>query len=92
MSEEEVFNMAEKINEVVPPRMPRLGEIVIYQVLSNDDCNVRHNHVDELPAVVVRVWGDDVVNLKVLTDGPHDVWMTSVQQGDEPGYWYRPQD
>lgn len=67
-----------------------VGRIVHYQVASVDDANIKHNHVELLPAVVVRVWSETTVNLKVLTDGPVDVWKTSIVQGDEPGQWNWP--
>lgn len=41
----------------------------------------RGNPIDPtqpVPAVIVRVWGPEMVNLKVLTDGKHDVWLTSI--------------
>lgn len=36
---------------------------------------------EPVAAVIVRAWGDQetsAVNLKVLTDGPTDVWISSV--------------
>ena len=73
-------------------RIAKIGEIVIYQVHPNDAPEVRHNHADELPAIVVACWSDHCVNLKVFTDGPTDAWVTRVEMGDEPGKWYRPSD
>lgn len=37
-----------------------------------------------LAAVIVRVWSPTMVNLKVITDGPTDVWATSVGYGEDP--------
>lgn len=33
---------------------------------------------EPVAAVIVRVWNPDMVNLKVITDGRHDVWLPSV--------------
>ena len=68
------------------------GDIVIYQVSDADSEIIKHNHVSELPAIVVQVWTDITVNLKVFCDGPNDAWKTSVMRGDEPGQWYIPGD
>ena len=37
-----------------------------------------------LAAVIVRVWSPTMVNLKVLTDGPTDLWITSVGYAEDP--------
>ena len=66
---------------------PRIGQMVLYKARPDDDSNLRHNYADTLPAVVVLVWSATAVNLKVLTDGPVDVWKTSVLRGSEPGQW-----
>jgi hypothetical protein len=44
----------------------------------------------DLPAVIVRVWSDDCVNLKVLSDGRKDIWVTSVHQGTDVHQWSWP--
>lgn len=54
------------------------------------------NHVtpgDIIPAMVTRVtrvWGGDVVNLKVMLDGNDTYWATSVpfSEAHEPGTWH----
>lgn len=48
------------------------------------------NVQDKLPAVVVAVWGETCVNLKVITDGNLDLWVTSSQKGDNLGNWNYP--
>lgn len=76
---------------------PTIGRMVVYTATEDDkqqmrdmeNCNVQ----DQLPAVVVAVWGDDenaLVNLKVLLDGEGDVWRTSIPRGDEPFNWNWP--
>lgn len=45
---------------------------------------------DTYPAVVIRVWSDDLVNAKVLLDGTDTYWATSRPQGDEAGHWNWP--
>jgi len=63
---------------------PTIGRIVIYTTTDDDKNYMRINHcnvVDELPAVIVNVWGDTedaCVNLKVMLDGHGDMWKTSI--------------
>lgn len=56
---------------------PTVGRIVHFYPAS-EDCITGYNGAEVLPAIIVRVWSDSCVNLKVLTDGPYDVWKTSV--------------
>lgn len=74
---------------------PEVGDIVLYRVSASDASELRHNHhadLPTLPAVVVRVWTETTVNLKVWTDGPTDVWVTSAMRGDGAGEWeFRPE-
>lgn len=46
---------------------PTIGRIVIYKY--TEKC-VHTNLADECPAMIVRVWGGDTVNLKLIEDGP----------------------
>ncbi len=71
-------------------KVPSVGRVVHYHVGEFDSEELRHNHAEDLPAVIVRVWTDTCVNLKVLTDGPIDVWKTSIVLGDAPGQWSWP--
>lgn len=57
---------------------PSLGRIVIAHGLDPK----ANNGATEAPAIIVRVWNEHAVNLKVLTDGENDVWMTSVSLYD----------
>lgn len=41
---------------------------------------------EPLAATVVKVWGPDVVNLRIL-DEPRDFARTSVERGTGPGQW-----
>lgn len=71
---------------------PTIGRIVHYYPHPHE---FEGNDSSTLPAVIVRVWGPDCVNLKVLTDGPVDVWKTSVcrlPEGAEgsSGFWSFP--
>jgi len=78
---------------------PTIGRIVIYNVSDEQkiamensykntgkSCNVQ----SKLPAIIVAVWSDIVVNLKVITDGNEDLWITSVHQGDGQTEWNWP--
>lgn len=68
---------------------PHIGQIVLYHVSSTDAQELTYNHTEgeDLPAIVVRVWSDTCVNLKIFADGPNDVWRTSVVLGDQPSEW-----
>lgn len=69
-------------------RAPHSGQIVYYHVSPHDDPDTKHNQAKLLPAIIVMVWSDEVVNLKVFTDGPNDTWKTSVLFDEEkPGHW-----
>lgn len=52
---------------------PSIGRIV--HVLVDP---AQNNGNDVAPAIITRVWTDRMVNVKVLTDGPHDLWQTSL--------------
>ena len=78
---------------------PTIGRIVIYNATNQqlDDmqnsysktgkgCNVQ----SKLPAIIVAVWSDVIVNLKVITDGQDDIWITSSHQGEGAGEWQWP--
>ena len=71
-------------------KMPSVGRIVHYHVSETDSPEMRSNYAETLPAIIVQVWGETTVNLKVFTDGPVDVWKTSVMLGDDPGHWSWP--
>lgn len=77
---------------------PTIGRIVIYNTTDSDKekmrlasrttgCNVQ----DKLPAIVVAVWGEECVNLKVICDGNLEIWATSVTLGDNPYNWNWPE-
>lgn len=66
---------------------PTIGRIVIYELAGSEFNN---NGATEAPAMVVRVFDDGKVNLKVLADGPGDAWRTSVIEGTAPGTWHWP--
>ena len=68
-------------------RMPYVGEIVLYRVGPGDTAELRNNWAEVLPAIVVQPWSPTCANLKVFTDGPTDVWVTSAVKGDEPSQW-----
>lgn len=74
--------------------VPTLGRLVIYRTTDEqrqkmhdmENCNVQ----EELPAIVVAVWGESLVNLNVQLDGEGALWVTSAEQGDAPGEWRWP--
>jgi hypothetical protein len=73
---------------------PTVGRIVNYFVSENDTDAIKYNFSAQdiqegkavLPAIIVRVWSDTCVNLKVLTDGPVDAWKTSVSKNEKVNY------
>jgi len=70
---------------------PTVGRIVLYRVGAADHADLRYNGNQVLPAIVVRVFTDTCISLKIFTDGPTDVWKTSVVQGDGEYQWQWPQ-
>ncbi|SFK73580.1 hypothetical protein [Streptomyces pini] len=85
---------------------PAIGRTVHY-ALTRDDVDLikrrRDTHPDRAvgnpvtegdtyPAVIVRVWDDNSVNLRVWLDGTDDLWAPSRHHGttDEPGTWAWP--
>jgi hypothetical protein len=74
---------------------PTLGRIVIYHTTEQDreemrlnpECNVQK----DLPAIIVGIWSDECVNLKVIYDGDINVWKTSVTEGTGEYNWSWPE-
>lgn len=71
---------------------PTIGRIVIYNTTKDDRSQLgpfnNSNVSDKLPAIVVAVWDNECVNLKVIVDGSiPDIWKTSVCQGKKEGDW-----
>lgn len=66
---------------------PTVGRIVHYRPIADE---FKNNEADLAPAIVVRVWGPDTVNLRIFTDGGEVIWKTSVVQGDGAGQWSWP--
>lgn len=75
---------------------PTLGRIVIYKYGQDEKC-LHTNGASECPAVIVRVWSDTCVNLKLIEDGQQDSWLTSrllytgPDSGDGSGQWRWPE-
>ena len=73
----------------------KIGLTVVYKTTLQDrekmeaaqilkgGCNVQ----DFLPAIITHIWDSDTVNLRVITDGNLDLWITSVPRGSVPGSW-----
>ena len=69
---------------------PTIGRIVIFNMTDDLKNKVNGNKQDKLPAIIVAVWSETTVNLKVITDGINDLWITSATQGDNPYNWNWP--
>ena len=85
---------------------PIIGQIVHYELTDYDANIIRRQHAssrlnmpqagDVYPAIIVRVWSETCVNLRVVLDGTVDYWVTSrnlrtVPPGDDPqtaGHWF----
>ena len=63
------------------------GRIVLYKLdgLSAGKAGGHSYAGDVVPAIIVQVWPDNRVDLKVFSDGPSDVWVTSVPEWDADG-------
>lgn len=84
---------------------PSIGRIVHYTLSREDAARITDrrrqqqplafgnpvSEGDAFPAVIVRLWDDDTVNLRVWLDGTDDLWATSRPVGDYiPGTWSWP--
>ena len=73
---------------------PTIGRIVVYNTAEQDRIafGVSHGNVQsKLPAIITAVWSDECVNLKVIGDGPTDLWKTSVTRGPGEYQWDWPE-
>jgi hypothetical protein len=84
----EIMEEAQDRGETPNPQKPSIGRIVIFTFPEVQ--NFQNNNTNKAPAIIVNVWSDKCVNLKVLTDGVHDHWVTSVTKGDGPREWNWP--
>lgn len=80
---------------------PTLGRIVLYTLTDADADVITQSRAgalignparagEQYPAMVVRTFGGDAVNLQVHLDGGDLYWATSRQEGDQPGTWCWP--
>jgi hypothetical protein len=73
---------------------PTIGRIVVYNTTEKEKEAMRtlsSNVQDKLPAIVVAVWSDTCINVKVIVDGSMpDIWRTSINLGEAPGNWSWP--
>lgn len=53
---------------------PSLGRIVIVPVTPQEN-----NEATLAPAVITRVWSNEMINVRVLVDGSQVLWKTSVR-------------
>lgn len=73
------------------PSKPVVGRIVMFKLPAHE-VNESVNYAPVLPAVIVRVFNEETgcCNLKLLNDGPADIWKTSAIRGDSEGQWSWP--
>ena len=71
---------------------PTAGDIVLFTFSSNEGTS-DDGQSKTVPAIVVNVFSDELVNLRVFQDGPAaPLWKTSVQHkdagpGGDSSYW-----
>lgn len=81
--------MAPQSGTQINPK-PTVGRIVHYRLKEGKSKG------EIRPAIITRLWTDDCVQLTVFVDGSNDgydsltIWETSVNRGDEVGYWNWP--
>ena len=70
---------------------PTIGRIVIYKTTEAEqqtmEDSTNQNVQKELPAIIVAVWSESTVNLKVILDGAGELWKTSATKGESEGNW-----
>lgn len=76
-------------------QVPTPGRIVLYKPTTDEIESITGyepgNHVIiEWPAIVVWVFSETVVNLKVFGDAPKDFWKTNAVLGEVVGEWRWP--
>ncbi len=76
-------------------RKPTLGDVVIYNTTKEEQKKMSFaatcNTQNQLPATVVHVWDNGTtVNLKVDLDGNGQLWIPSVEHGNEERSWNWP--
>jgi hypothetical protein len=74
---------------------PSIGRIVHYKPTGGDRAawSAHGNHIGEddlLPAIIVAVWSDEYVNLRVFLDGTESPWATSATLGEGEHQWRWP--
>jgi hypothetical protein len=68
---------------------PAVGDVVCYFPVANTDPDFHDKgHSPVLPAIVTKVWENDVVNIQVFLDGPKTaVFKLCVRRGFGVGEW-----
>lgn len=56
---------------------PSIGRFVTVPAAALRGCEM--NGAEVAPAVITRVWSDDMVNVRVLLDGNDTPWKTSIK-------------
>lgn len=74
-----------------PPRIPYVGEIVLFTSNPGDTIAKSNFNHDEIAAIVTRVWSHGCVNLKIIPDcGAMQDRTSVVHQSINPaGYHFR---
>lgn len=73
---------------------PTIGRIVTYHLTEADKklAAAKYENVnDDLPAIIVAVWSETTVNLKVFNDGREDLHKMSCSIGEHPSNWSWPE-
>lgn len=73
-----------------------IGRIVHYRLHDGEHKQAGGNARPGMtcPAMIVRAWSDECANLRVICDGPNDLWVTSrmIDESEEApnGTWFWP--
>lgn len=73
-----------------PAQQASEGRIVLY--VPEEGSPEANNYATVVPAVICRVWENEMVNLRVFADGPDVTWKGSVNFSEEklPRTWHWP--
>lgn len=72
-------------------KQPSIGRIINY--VPTEEEKLKWGGVEIQPAIITRVWNISMLNLKVFTNSPTDVWKASVEHdgNKSAGSWHWPE-
>ena len=78
-------------NKPIKPRMPKVGEIVLFTANPDDSIAKSNHNTEAIPAIITRVWSEVCVNVKIVPDcGPMQDRTSVVHESANPaGYHFK---